>query len=415
MAPTAPRDLQTFQEWAGQCGVQFETGFCLVQNTETNDLPTPDFQAATSTGGDAGATVLVVPRELHLSAATITQDYNGYVDASLAVLAQQNMGHLARHFHLFVRVLVEYEAGTGSPFYPWLAALPRQWNTAVSMDDFCLSCLPPFIKSLCVTQRTQLQVFRQALQAFEYVSPETKANAELLKFAYNVVWTRSWPPASEDTDDGNDSDLLLIPMADMFNHGEPANVELQFDDDTGACRAVLTQAVAPGQALHVSYGQPTNPSRFLATFGFLNQAPATYCKLRVPYPSQELVDVGYDASKMLVFTADGGIAGEVWDVVLYSRLERQADLVADKQAFYQAHMSGDAETKGAIHGKHFQTTCRALQRHAEGIIAEISDLSYQMNAYDSSKHPRLPLLKKHNAMVEATFQKMRANIEQISQ
>jgi hypothetical protein len=131
-------------------------------------------------------------------------------------------------------------------------------------------------------------------------------------------------------------------------------------------------------------------------------------------PSKELIEIGYDSNKMLFFTQDGGISQEVWDVVLYSRLERKPELENDKLAFYQAHIQGDQDTKSAIHNKYLPQTCAALKRHVEYVLSEVAELSVKMNTYDASKHPRLPLLKKHNQMVVDTFQRVKNNLDQIS-
>jgi hypothetical protein len=166
-----PRDILTFQEWAGQCGVEAENGFCFMENLVDDN---EEYYAATATGGRAGSRVLRVPNEMILSSARIAQDYEGYVQPSFTTIEQKGMRHLLLQFYLFLKILVEIEQGSDSPYYPWLNSLPRKYNTAVSMDDFCLECLPPFIKSLCQVKRNQLAVFREALQAFEYLSPEEK-------------------------------------------------------------------------------------------------------------------------------------------------------------------------------------------------------------------------------------------------
>ena len=271
--------------------------------------------------------------------------------------------------------------------------LPRE------LDDFCLSCLPPFIKSLCQKERDQFGAFKRALNSFEWVSPETKVNSEVLKFAYNVVFTRSWQ-----SDNGG---YRIIPVADMLNHGYPDNVALSYDDETGGCEVYVKEDVQPGEPLTLSYGQPTNPSRFLATYGFLNDAPAFFCKYLISNPSQELIEIGYDPSQMLFFTEDGSIAQEVWDVMLYSRLEKKPNLAHVKEAFYQAHVSGDLDTKSAIHQEYQSDTVGALLRHVNFILIEVSELTVSMNAFDSSKHPRLPLLRKHHEMVTSTFSRVR--------
>ena len=61
----------------------------------------------------------------------------------------------------------------------------------------------------------------------------------------------------------------------------------------------------------------------------------------------ELVNLGYDFSKMLFYKDTGDISEEVWDVVLYDKILKQ-DVVVQQQ-FYEAHMNGDYETKSATH------------------------------------------------------------------
>eukprot|EP00957_Ditylum_brightwellii_P126000 9606495-Ditylum_brightwellii.AAC.1 len=97
---------------------------------------------------------------------------------------------------------MEYEQGVESAYCAWLNSLPYQWNT---------------------TEQDQCATFKEALQPFEYLLPETKANDSLLTFAYNVVFTRSFP-----TDDGS-GDTCIVPMADMLNHGYPDNTSLMYD------------------------------------------------------------------------------------------------------------------------------------------------------------------------------------------
>lgn len=395
---TAQREIDEFQGWAGSCGVQPENGFCLEGDlVDENE----DYYAATSTGAAQGSRLLYVPGEMILSSSRIAEEYNGYIDGSLEILSQTGVQHLQEQFYLFVKVLLEYEQGEESPYFPWFQAMPRKWNTAVSMDDFCLSCLPPFIKSLCQTERDQLGKFKSALTNFEYVSPESKSNNELLEFAYNVVFTRSWR-----SDEG---DYRIVPVADMMNHGYPDNVEIRYDEDSG-CELYAKEDVQPGAALTVSYGQPTNPSRFLATYGFLNDAPAAFCKYVISNPSQQLKDIGYDPDRMLFYTGDGSLSQEVWDVMLFSRLERKPDMAQVKDAFYQAHMTGDDETKNAIHAQFQGETINALLRHVNHILIEVHDLTVKMSCFDASKHPRLPLLKKHHAMVTSTFGKVRETL-----
>ncbi|KAL3909432.1 MAG: hypothetical protein SGILL_008092, partial [Bacillariaceae sp.] len=365
-----------------------------------------DWYAATSTGGPEGGRILTVPNEMILSSAQIAQDYAGYVEPAFEVLERRGLKHLFPQFFLFLKVLVEFEQGESSPYYPWMASLPREWHTGVAMDEFCLSCLPPFIKSLCQIKRKHLAIFREALQAFDYVSPQAKQDEEIAKFAFNVVFSRSWSASP--------GDCQIVPVADMLNHGYPANVAVSYDGD-GNCEVTMVRDVAPGESLNIAYGKSTNPAWFMANYGFLNdEAPATFCKILAANPSKELIEIGYDTDKMLFFKDTGAITEEVWDVMLYSRLERKRELESDRAAFHQAHMSGDQATKVAIHNKHMPSTSRALQRHVNGILAEIADLNVKMNSFDFSSHPRLPLIKKHNDMVVDTFLKVKSNLDQVA-
>eukprot|EP00980_Cylindrotheca_fusiformis_P019926 scaffold7017_cov134-Cylindrotheca_fusiformis.AAC.21 len=399
------RKVDSFQGWAAECGVQAESGFQLVGEwIDGNE----DYHAVTSTGGAQGSRVLFVPGEMVMSSARIEQEYQGYADLALQVLEEKGYIHLYQQFYLFLKVLMEYEQGTNSPYYPWMESLPRKWNTAVSFDYFCMSTLPPYIKKVCTAEREQLSAFQEALKAFDYVSPESKEDKLLMQFAYNVVFTRCWQ--SDDSGGAGGGDYRIAPVADYFNHDYPDNVAICYNEN-GDCEVFLKEDVAPGSPLTLSYGMPTNPSLLLAKYGFLNESPVTYCKLLFTNPSQKLKNVGYDPDRLLFSTVDGSISPEVWDVVLYSKLERAPGMAEAKNAFYEACMNGDEATKFAIHSQFQEATCSVLLEHVDGILKEVAQLTTMMeNFRNEEKHPRLPLLLKHHAMVTSTFSKVRENI-----
>merc|ERR1711862_381260 len=152
----------------------------------------------------------------------------------------------------------------------------------------------------------------------------------------------------------------------------------------------------------------------MGTYGFLNEAPAAFCKILFSNPSNELKDIGYDTpERMIYYTDDGSISQEVWDVFLFSRLEQKPELANVKNVFYQAHLDGDEDTKAAIRQQFQSDTVKALLRHVNHIISEVFELTVKMSVYDASKHPRLPLLRKHNEMVTSTFTKVRDYLMQI--
>ena len=126
-------------------------------------------------------------------------------------------------------------------------------------------------------------------------------------------------------------------------------------------------------------------------------------------PSQQLIDMGYDHSKMLFFKDSGDVSEEVWDVLLYQLLESDPDT---QQALYQAHMSGDVETKQAIHQHYYPQTAEALQNHITSFLQELEELSAMGAGKDISTHPRLPLIMGHNQFVKETFLKVQSQLQQ---
>lgn len=398
---TTQRDIGTFQSWAVEKGVQPGEGFFLEDYELDGNA---EYKAMTSAGGTNGGLALFVPNDIIFSAARTYQDSQGALDSPLQVLNDKGMDHLAQHLVLFLYLLTVYEQGSQSEYYPWLMSLPRKWNTAASMTDFCIACLPPYLKSLCQEERKNLEVFTEALQQIPFISPETKDNEELLKFAYNIVRTRAFT--------SSDGDLKIIPVADMLNHGHPGNVKLEFDEN-GGCGVVFTRDVQPGEPLLLSYGEDSDTSQFFARYGYLNDGQTTFCKMMFKNPSRELLEVGYDPTQMVFNTETGEISQPVWDVLLYSRLENKPELADDARAFHQACIAGDEATKSEIEKKYFLDTCEALLNHVTQMLVDLYQLQLHMDAYDPVKHPRIPLIRKHHDMVKSTFNKVENRLNEM--
>ena len=163
----------------------------------------------------------------------------------------------------------------------------------------------------------------------------------------------------------------------------------------------------------MSYGDPTNPSQFLARFGFFDDAcPATFCKILITNPSEQLVNMGYDPSQMLFWKDTGDISQEVYDVVLYQFLGREDR--ATQNAFYEAHMNGDLDTKSAIHEHYAEDTLGVLSRHVDDFLRELDDLLEKAESRDVEDHPRLPMIQRHNEFVKETFQRVQACLSEFA-
>lgn len=395
----APRDVGTFEEWAIACGVQRSEGFQLTPMRGEGDLDV-NVGVTTSVPLAAGQPVLFVPSVMVLSAVQTRQEY-GAVEQAEQLLAELDASSDLPQFYLVLKILSEYEKGNESPWYPWLNSLPRYFANGASMTHFCCSeCLPPLVGKLAHQELIRFIQFFRALKYAPYLSQKTKGDRRLAKWAFAVVYTRCFP--------SGDGDMRIAPMADMFNHGTPAEVEISYDDE-GNCYAYSTYDVPAGSPLSMSYGDPTNPSHLFARYGFLDESsPATFCKIMISKPSQEFINMGYDHSKMLFYKDTGEVSQEVWDVLLYQMLGKSNP--SDQQALYKAHMSGDLGSKQSLHNKYYLQTSAALLNHVDNFLKQLDKISEKTNGRDLNVHPRLPMIRKHNEFVRRTFLKVRENL-----
>ena len=229
----------------------------------------------------------------------------------------------------------------------------------------------------------------------------------------------------------------------MFNHADDASVVVNYpetgrldeNDNTSndaTVKFVLNQDVDPHDKpqLCLSYGLTTNPYRFLILFGFANdQMKEIYCQVLFTKPSKEMIELGCnDRSKMVYRTQDGAISNTVWDTVLYSLLEQQvagnAQVEATREEFYQAHVTGDEETKAAIRERYILESSMTLRNHVDRTLKEFNELVDKVDAIIEAsgdkdmvnkEYPRLDMIHKHNKFVQGVFQKVQQRLEGIIQ
>ena len=398
---TTPRTYDNFAAWANHYGLIISPAFSLTEATEG------DWSVmAGATGAKKDEELLHVPQMLILSSKRAEEeDFPNGIGSIVQFFDQKGAKDLVPQFFLFLKVLKEYELGQESPYFPWLDAMPRKFSTAVCFDDFEMQCLPAFVGSLARLDRINFGTFTEALQRVvdpDCISQTTKADATAIKWAFNIVFTRCWSSRPDE--------VQIVPFADMFNHASTANVQVKYDVD-GNCKVVVTQDVAPGDALNLSYGTATNPSRFLATFGFLDQSPpATFCKIMTARPSKELINLGYDFSRMVFYVEDGAIAEEVWDVILYTLLENRPE---ERKRFYHAHMTQDRQTKVMMQSQYLSETISALLLHVEKTVVELTELAEKMQAEGPNGHSNLAMIWYHNEFVKDTFFKVKTRLDRM--
>ena len=391
----APRDTTTSTEWAINYGTQLSDSFELASssNDVNNVYATSNQNLGTETP------ILSVPSDLILTGQKARQELGTETNG-----AEQSL-MLSDHqqFYLFLKILKEYELGEQSPWYYYLNSLPRYYCNGASMTDFCFGCLPPYAAGLALAEKRRLKQFTEALNNVSFISMESKSNEELTKWAYNVVYTRCV--------ENPGGDMVIVPMADYFNHGAEPNVYITYDE-VGNSYVYTARDIQAGEPLVLSYGDSTNPSNLMARYGFLDDSsPATFCKYVIDNPTYEMFTLGYPSS--MLFYNDGGISNEVWDVLLYELLKVSPD---EQQSFYQAHTSGDEGTKASYHEQYFAQTYQAIQSHVTYILNEINELgigieTQMAQGQDAQRHPRLPLIMGHNEFVKMTFDNVQKNLD----
>lgn len=373
VAEDAPRSVQPFDEWATACGVQRCEGFQLTSEDEYGQ----NIGVMTSANLPAGSPVLFVPGNMILSSYQAAAEV-GRIDAAEKRLVSAKAADHVPQFYLFLKLLYEYEQGDASPYYPWFDSLPRYFSSGSSMTPFCFECLPPLAGYLAMNERVRYIQFFQALRYVEFLSEETKTNKDLTRWAFALIYTRGLTAP--------DGDVRLVPMADYFNHGTETEVEISFTDE-GDCVAYASRDVPAGSPLRISYGDPTNPSALFAKYGFLDESsPATFCKIMIKRPSQSLIDMGYDHSRMVFYKDTGEVSPEVYDVLLYQILQEINP--TDMQRLYEAHMNGDAEQKRQIHQQYYPQTAAALVKHVNGFLNDLNTLKSKSVGKDPAEHPR---------------------------
>jgi hypothetical protein len=387
----APREIDMFDQWATTCGVQKAEGFQL---TSADGL---DMSVMTTQDLPANTPVVFVPSNMIISSNQAIQEF-GRVEAVEQQLTNLDASSQIRYFYLMLKILVEYEKGDASPWYPWLNSLPRYYSNGASMTPFCYYCLPPLAASLAMEERSNFIYFD--FKPVPFLSDAVKNNKDIWKWAFQVAYTRSF-----EANDGS-GDLRIAPMVDMFNHGTETEIAISYDAE-GNCYAQTTKDVPAGSPLRMSYGDPTNPSFLFARYGFLDEtSPATFCKIMIPNKNSQLADMGYAHNRMLFYKDTGDVSQEVWDVLLYQILD-ETD-VKTRGNFYNAHMNSDYETKQAFHQQYWPQTSAKLKNHIDTFLTELDELSAKGDGKDINEHPRLPLILNHNAFVKSTFLAVRA-------
>ena len=128
ISQSTQRDVGAMDDWAAAYGVQRVGGFQYA--SEDGE----DISVMTTDDIPASNPVLFVPSALIFSSNLARQELDGPgIEAGEALLDNLGIGDERPQFALFLKVLVEYEKGDASPWFPWLNAMPRTYYNGASM------------------------------------------------------------------------------------------------------------------------------------------------------------------------------------------------------------------------------------------------------------------------------------------
>jgi len=465
--------MEGLAKWATSKGVMMENGVSLFPSSSTTDttdtedwnirllLPPQD----STTPIDLDRRLLFIPREIILNSLKIEESFRhsvpGWKDA-MDYIHSRNCGDQVAQYHLWVQILMEWERGTKSEWYPWIQSLPRTFSNALYMDKVELDFLPPYAWSLAKLQLLHLEIFPKALKMMKMdtLSNDILQNHELHKWALSVVFTRCWGVNDDDDDDDNDDEknptddgrnptddrktCHIAPIGDMLNHAEKATTFLEYDTD-GNCAFFMKQEMVKKaamttttmatteqpqqQPLSLSYGRTTNPSRFLVLYGFVDTTQRhIFVQILVTQPTIQHKNMGYNVDRMTLNTEDGTLTDEVWDVTLYSILEQ---IPKFQEQFYTARQSNDTVTTDILRCQYRLETSVVLKRHMDAKLKELEDLLVRMDqlmmmASSGSvtettnpierhtlleeQHPRFFLIRQHNIFLYQAFAKAQSHL-----
>jgi len=396
----SPRDVQGMEQWALQNGVQKADGVELANSPSDN----MDWQLVSYQDLQSGTPILFVPAGMVLSSNNLRQELGR--DLESAEYEVCRLGELQEQrlplFRLMVKILMEYEKGQDSIYFPWLNSLPKRFYNGVAMTETCFDCLPPYASKLAKFERdTFMNFFNGIDQGAIPLSRDTIDNYDACEWAYNVALTRFtevWQPTRQ---------KYIAPMADMFNHATNPNVEVTFDDQ-GNCNVYATENIPAGSPLTISLGNPTNPTPIFAKYGFLyNDCRTVFCKALDLQPQIE--ELGYNYDDLLFQVDTGEIAPKVYDIFLM-RILQQSDMNLAAQ-FYEACTMNNEDAKQNFHQEYFQYTNQALQEHVGQILYDVDVLTQRAQSLDLNTHPRVPVIVAHNNLVRETFTKTQMSLQ----
>jgi hypothetical protein len=169
-----------------------------------------------------------------------------------------------------------------SYWYPYLSMLPQQssdldhvlWWSDEDIDTLLYdSNIYPEVSTLREDTDSAMAILWQVLQSEDPLELPSSTSAwdAAVRAAYVAILSRSFE------DDSTDSSKL-VPILDMTQHAEDANLEHSTNGQTGEIVVKARRDLVAGEELTINYAPDMEPFQFFPIYGFVPSSEGTSCR-----------------------------------------------------------------------------------------------------------------------------------------
>ncbi|KAG7355693.1 hypothetical protein IV203_000379 [Nitzschia inconspicua] len=451
--------MEPLSTWALDWGVVLAEGLQLTEDS------VGDWTLTITEPFEQGYPLLTVPSHVILTSDIQDDAYLPYYDENdmrtvytwMAVEMGEKQPTFQQNylpeFILIFKVMREVYLGKNSRWYAWWQSLPQTFATGLYLDDIERKFVDCMAGEFLYTQDLQHKAFvglmRRLLNAQESrkIIPDgmytwlrqsqhlIDGNGQnlfesLVKWAFTVVFTRSWRSADR-------QHAQIVPLGDLANHdSQLANLRPLFRPVDGAFQFYLTRdlmnvsELLPGK-LYLSYGQSYCPARYLVLFGFCDVS-APYVDAHIDFLEDEediankdlendgnLWPMRYlDQTCLVISTKSGAMSEEVWIAFLYKVLREKdpEELSMLRKSFESGHLAptvdGD-ELVAKLLEKWELTLTSEIRAHYQRLL-ETDFAPIIVTEQDLLEHPNLSMIVSYNLFMRECFIGVLQHLSEIS-
>jgi hypothetical protein len=357
------------------------------------------------------------------------------MESELESGSQSKQDYLPEYM-LVYKLIQEVHLQTSSQWYPWLQSLPTQFSTGLFLDDVERNHVERMTGEYMKVQSVQFQacldLFQKLLSSqasrgskgiipvkfLDWMSAlqqdidnEDSRFDELVKWAFTIVFTRSWRSPDR-------QHAQIVPLGDLANHDSQfANLKPGFRQTDGAFQFFVTgdiDVVGPTNSkLYLSYGLTYAPARYLVLFGFCD-VTAAYIDARLNFVEDNDDDKWptiLEPSQLVASTSNGALSEEVWIAFLLKVLQKEEPktLVRIRNAFDVSDESGEEIVEKTLETWELKVGTEIQAYYQRMLSTDFMPIT--ATEKDLAEHPNLSMIVNYNLFVRETYLKVLDHVD----